>query len=338
MAAESSYTVARVAQELELPGLDPQIAWLSTHKVERQRAFAAHNVPAPKYAGASSVQEAVKKAEKIGWPVVVKPADSAGSRGVRKVNDAKEMAAAISEIRNVSNQQEFLIESFLQGSEHSIEGIVVDGEIIWTAFSDRNYDKKEIYAPYFLEDGDTMPTMLDADMEAKARNAANVAVQALGVNWGPVKGDILIDETGPKVLEMATRLSGDYFCYVTTPLHNGINLLEAVMDLSLGLPINREKLKPVFNRGVALRYLWPKPGIVKKIYGIEEARAMKGIHFVKWEPRWKDLSVGTKITAARSMGERVGSVMAYAETRDDAVRIAEKAVDMIKIATEKEKY
>jgi len=52
---------------------------------------------------------------------------------------------------------------------------------------------------------------------------------------------------GINVLEMAARLSGDYFCSETIPLHNGINLVEAVMDLSLGLPISPENLTPKFN-------------------------------------------------------------------------------------------
>jgi len=63
-------------------------------------------------------------------------------------------------------------------------------------------------------------------------------------------------------------------------------------------------------------------------------RSMPGIHFFRWEPRWKDIAVGTQITPARSMGERVGCVMAYSDTRDGAVCIAEKAVGMIQILTE----
>ena len=60
---------------------------------------------------------------------------------------------------------------------------------------------------------------------------------------------------------------------------------------------------------------------------------MPGVHFFRWEPRWSDLAVGRTITPARSMGERVGSVMAYADTRAEAVRRAEEAVRAIEIVT-----
>jgi biotin carboxylase len=319
---------------LALPGLDPEAARRASQKVLRQNCFHRSGVPAPRFAAAASVDEAIKLSGDLGWPVVVKPADGAGSRGVQKVSAPEEMAAAVREIAANSKTAQFLIEEFLLGSEHSIEGIVIDGEIHWTGFSDRNYDKKEIYPPFFLEDGDTLPSALPETTIAAAKEAAAAAVRALGIDWGPVKGDILIDRNGPRMLEMAARLSGDYFCNETVPLHNGVKVVDAVMSLSLGEAVDPGQIQAKFNRGVALRYLWPKPGKVSAIRGIEQARAMPGVHFFRWEPRWNEIGVGSVITPARSMGERVGSVMAYGETRDEAVRRAEKAVGAIEIVTQ----
>ncbi len=334
MASESAITVAEVANALNIPGLLPAAARNATHKVERQECFAKHNVPSPRFARAESLEDGLHHARQLGWPVVVKPADSAGSRGVQLVHNDVHFASALDEIRGISEEPAFLLEEYLDGSEHSIEGMVIDDEIIWTGFSDRNYDKKHQYAPYFLEDGDTLPTALDASMVLRVEEAATQAVKALGINFGPVKGDILIDAEGPKILEMAARLSGDYFCDVTAPLNNGTSLLDAVMDQALGLSIDKNKLRPQFNRGVALRYVWPKPGVVRSISGIEAARALPGVHFVQFEPRWENLTVGTEIPPMRSMGERVAAVMAHAETRAEAIAIAEKAVSMICIDTE----
>jgi len=266
--------------------------------------------------------------------VVVKPADSAGSRGVQLVTGPDDMEKAVKEIRSITMVEEFLIEEFLEGTEHSIEGVVNDGHVYWTGFSDRNYDKKHIYPPYFLEDGDTLPTTLTPEMLEAVHEVSTGAVKALGIDWGPVKGDILIDQAGPKVLEMAARLSGDYFCYETVPLHNGINLLDLILDLSLGETLDPARFLEKFHRGVALRYLWPKPGRVVKISGIEEVREMEGVHFFRWEPRWAGIEIGTVITPARSMGERLGSVMAVGRTREEAVGRAESAIKKIQIETE----
>lgn len=333
MASESAVTVARVAEALDLPGVDPQGAWNATHKVVRQKLFHQHGVPAPQFSEASTAEEAVTEAEKMGWPVVVKPVDSAGSRGVRKVNEPGEMQAAVDDIRKHSKRPEMLIEEFLIGSEHSIEGLVVDGEVHWTGFADRNYEKKELYPPYFLEDGDTIPTTLAPEVLKQVFDVSTKAVRALGIDWGPAKGDIMISHRGPVVIEMAARLSGDYFCYETVPLHNGINIMEILMDMSLGLPVAPDAFVPKMNQAVALRYVWPKPGIVTAIRGLDQVRAMPGVFHFYFEPRWADIKVGDRIDPPTSMGERLGSVMTFAGTREEAVAIAEKAVTMIEIET-----
>ena len=334
MASESAVTVARVAEALGLPGLSPEAAENATNKVKRQVLFKEKGVPSPDFRFARTLDEACEKANELGWPVVVKPADSAGSRGVQKVETPWEMKKAIAEVRSISKLSEFLLEEFLSGTEHSIEGIVIEGRVFWAGLSDRNYDKKHIYPPYFLEDGDTMPTALDVEAVKRLEQTATSAVHALGIDWGPVKGDVIIDkQKGIKALEMAARLSGDYFCYETIPMHNGINLLESVMNLSLGLKIHTASLNPKFNRGVALRYVWPEPGRVVSIEGIEKAREIPGVHFVRFEPQWKDIDIGSIISPAKSMGERVASVMAVGVTREEAVITAEKAVSRVNIET-----
>ncbi|ABB37219.1 Phosphoribosylglycinamide synthetase, ATP-grasp (A) domain-containing protein [Oleidesulfovibrio alaskensis G20] len=334
IASESAVTVAAVAEALGLPGTGTAAAMKATNKVLRQEAFAAAGVPAPLYARAQNAAQACAAAQRLGWPVVVKPADSAGARGVRKVPHPDAMDDAVAEIRRISQRPEFLVEEFLTGTEHSIEGIVLDGRIHWTGFSDRNYDRKELYPPYFLEDGDTLPTILAPQTLAAVHRAADMAVRALGITCGPVKGDILVDAAGPRVLEMAARLSGDYFCSETVPLHNGVRLLDMVMDQALGLPVDSARLIPDRCNGVALRYVWPRPGRVTAVTGLEEARSMPGVYAVRFEPHWQNLTTGTVISPATCMGERVASVMATGDTRQQAVSRAEAAVRCIRIETE----
>ena len=156
----------------------------------------------------------------------------------------------------------------------------------------------------------------------------------MGITFGPVKGDVLVDASGPKILEMAARLSGDYFCWETVPLHNGTDLLGAVMDQALGLRVNPLDLEATYSRGVALRYLWPKPGRVTSISGIREAAALPGVRFFRWEPRWRSIREGVVITAARSHGERVASVMTVGATRQAAIKIAEHALGLVRVETE----
>lgn len=329
MASESAVTVAAVAQALGLPGLDPGVALNATHKGRRQEVLHRSGVPSPRFSRATGVAEAEDRIRAIGLPVVVKPVDSAGSRAVRKITALDQLPDAIAEIRSVSAGEELVVEEFLTGSEHSIEGIVVADGVHWTGFSDRNYARKEAFAPYFLEDGDTLPTALSPAAEAEVHEVATAAVTALGITWGPVKGDILVDESGPRILEMAARLSGDYFCDETVPLHNGVELVPVVMDLSLGLPIAPDALVPRFSRAVALRGVWPPAERVTGIEGIDEAARLPGIHFVRLEPRWQDRQLPTTV----SRRDRIAAVLASGPTRGEAVARAERAVGVVQVSS-----
>lgn len=327
MASESAVTVASIAQALDLPGTSVEAAWRATHKGLRQDTFRANGVPAPRFVRATTLEEVREACRYVGFPCVIKPVDSAGSRGVRKIRSLRDIVDAVAEITTVSSNSEILIEEFLMGTEHSIEGIVIDGAVHWTGFSDRNYSRKESAPPYFLEDGDTLPSLLSSEEQAAARGVASEAVRALGIDWGPVKGDILIDEQGPRILEMAARLSGDYFCDVTVPLHNGIELVPVVMDLSLGKHVSRDRLEPRLARGVALRGVWSPGGKVQAIHGLDSARRQPGVRLLRVES-----GLGEEITPREtSVRDRLVAIVAVAATRAEAIERAEHAVSTIEI-------
>jgi biotin carboxylase len=332
MAAEVSRTIAAVAEELDLPGISPETAEVTTNKLKRYEILKKKGINIPLFHSATNKKEVISAIKNINLPAVIKPIDSAGARGVQKILSFDMIDSAMAEIDKYSKNSLYLIEEFLEGTEHSSESIVVDNVIYTTGFSDRNYDKKEINPPYFLEDGDTLPTELPDSIHKKTIELVEKAIRALGIDFGPAKGDILINEETPKILEMASRLSGDYFCWETVPLHNGTDILSVLLDITVGNKPNLDMLKPKFNRGVALRYLFPqKAGKVKSIKGVDEVKQMDGVHFFKWEPAYENISVGTDINIPTCHAERLGCVMTYADTRDDAVRIAEKAIKTIKI-------
>lgn len=327
MASESAITVASIADKLGLPGVKVEAARRATHKGLRQSVFQEHGIPAPRFARAITPTEVLRACLKIGFPCVIKPVDGAGSRGVRKISIPRDIDDAIAEIRQVSSVPEMLVEEFLTGTEHSIEGLVIDGQIQWTGFSDRNYSRKEFVPPHFLEDGDSLPSILAPAQLDAAQRIASEAVRALGIDWGPVKGDIMIDESGPKILEMAARLSGDFFCDVTVPLHNGIELVPAVMGLSLGENIDRETLKPQFARGVALRGVWSPGGKVRGIHGLECVQRQPGVRVARIEVGWEK-QMTPQLSSAR---DRLVAIVCDGKTRSEAVRRAERAVATIKL-------
>ncbi|MFC1684815.1 ATP-grasp domain-containing protein [Pseudomonadota bacterium] len=338
MAVEASFSSARVCEALGLPSVSVATADQATNKLERLRAWYAAGVSCPKFGVADNAEEAARLAGEIKLPVVLKPLHRAGAQGVVRCDTEEEIHAMFDFTMGHAKGQ-VLIEEFIEGTEHSSESLVLEGRVYTTGFSDRNYDTKYKYPPHLLENGDTTPTSLDDDVYRKALSEVEKAIKALGIDFGPAKGDILVTPEGKVyILEMATRLSGDYFCGYTTPYNNGTDIISAALQQCVGDPVNEELLDWQYNRGVALRYFWPDPlpGRIVSIQGLEECRNLPGVRFVTWEPYWidKQINIGTLLTKPTSHGERVGCVMATGETRQDAVELAEYVVKSVTIKVE----
>ncbi len=316
IASESAVTVAAVAQALGLPGVGVEAARRATDKLARLAAFAAAGVPSARSATARSADDVRAAGDELGWPVVVKPVDSAGSRGVRRIDRPDQVDAAVAEITGLSSDARIVVEELLTGTEHSIEGIVIDGTPHWTAFSDRNYADKERYAPHFFEDGDTLPTRLPSVAVDGLLAASDAAVRALGIEHGPVKGDLLLGSAGPVVIEMAARLSGDGFCEHTAPLHNGIDLVGVVMDQALGHRIDPRRLRPSRRRPVAYRGVWVDAAGSSSV-DLERLGTAVGV--VRAAP--------DDTTTTGGAVRRVATVHATGHDRDEAVANARRAVE-----------
>ena len=233
-AIEIPHIVAEVARQNNLPGIDPSIAYNATNKLERIKIFKDNDIPSPNFEYASSLQETIEKAKKFELPFVLKPVDSAGARGVLKIETYSDIPNLYQEVISSSASKTVLLEEYLEGPEVSTEAVIIDGEIITTGFADRNYSEKQRFKPFFIENGHTIPSMLSNDIQKKVIETTEKAIKSLKINFGVAKGDVIIDHGTPKILEMAARTSGGRFCSDTVPLSTGINILKPLIQISLG--------------------------------------------------------------------------------------------------------
>lgn len=335
MAVEAAGSAARVAEALELPTVGVAAADLATDKLARLKAWRDAGVSCPRFGEANDAEQAVAVATEIGLPVVLKPLKRAGARGVVRC-DTVDQVRDVFHIAGRETDTTVLIEEHISGTEHSSESLVVDGVIHTLGFSDRNYDTKYKYPPHLLENGDTCPTALPSELYEAVLREVEKAIRALGIGFGPAKGDILVSHDGRVyMLEMAARFSGDYFCSFTAPLNNGSDIVSAAIQQAVGDPVTHWYLEWRYDRGVALRYFWPEPlpGRIESVSGWEECASLPGVRFITWEPYWvnQGVGVGTVLHPPTSHGERVGCVMTTGETRDEAVALAEHVVRTVNI-------
>ncbi len=327
-AVEIPQVVAQVAKALNLPGLEPSVAERATNKLKRIQCFKKNKVPCPKFEIIRTSEEAKEKIKKFGFPCVIKPVDSAGGKGVRLIRNEKEIKTAYKEAISFSKFGSVLIEEYLKGHELSTEAFVMGRKIYHTSFDDRNYKDKEKYFPYFIEDGGDLPTELSEQEIDKVKIVIEKAIKVLGINFGAAKGDIIIDKEGPRIFEMAARTSGGFFCSVQTPIHNGIQILRPLIAMSVDNKIDKNDLKLKYNKPSIERYILSKSGVIKSITGVEQAKRMPGILFLKLLGQYKKNSLIPKIVGNIT---KIGVVIGTGKTKDIAIKNVAKAVAKVKI-------
>ncbi len=322
IASDIPHCVSAAAEFLKVPHIAPAVARTCIDKFAMKQALAARGVNIPEFAEIATVRELGAFIERVGYPVVVKPVDNSGARGVLRLTKSVDLAWAFDYAKRFAYSGTVEAERFIPGLQVSTEGLMLDGVFHTTGFADRNYERLEQTVPYMIEDGGEIPTVLNARDRQSVTDEFEKAVRALGIDWGPAKGDMVFGEDGkPYVIEIAARLSGGNFCYDKVPWSTGVEIVDILVDMAVGNPVDPARFAPTQDLATAQRYFFPRPGRIEAIRGLEEVRTMNHI-------RKLDLWVkpGEMVPAAENHPSRVGYVIACAPDRASAIAAAEQAV------------
>jgi biotin carboxylase len=328
VAADAPATVAAVAERLGLPGISREVARLASDKLAMKERFLAAGVPIPWFSPVATVQALQRIAIERGANLVIKPVDSRGSRGVQRVAQVTDIGKAFALARQHSPTQRVMVEEYLDGPQVSTESIVIGGRCHTPGFSDRNYEHLERYAPYFIENGGDLPSHLEPEIQEKVKAVVADAAAALGVTDGTVKGDIVVHNGEPYVIELAARLSGGFFCTREIPLNTGVDFIGAAIRQALGEAVAADELVPTRSMSVVQRYAFPKPGRVIRIAGAEDARTVPGIEDVV-----VTANPGDVIPPAGDKRPSAAMVLATGSSHEAALDAANDALSRIRIET-----
>ena len=328
IASDVPLTVASVAEALNLPGISVESASLGMDKLAMKHRFAEDKIPVPWFSSVHDFDHLQELIKEEGFPLVMKPVDSCGARGVLRLTPEVDMAWAFKVSRSYSPTSRIMLERFLPGPQVSTESIVIEGKAYTPGFSDRNYEYLERYTPYIIENGGELPSHLSAETQQSVRDLVQEAAQSMGVSNGVIKGDIVICEGRPHVIELAPRLSGGYFCTHEIPLNTGVDFVGHAIRLALGEMPSPTDLMPLFQRNVAQRYLFPTPGRVVSISGDSEVAQRKDIVFSEIR-----VKIGDIVKPVSSHPERAGVLIAIGDSHQKAIDNATCAVNEIRIET-----
>lgn len=293
--------MARVAEKYHFPFYSVETAQWSTDKFQMKQRFKEGGVPCAK----GRLVKSAAEVDDFEFPVIVKPRDNSGSRGVKLCRSKEELEASMDEAFQVSRLDTVLVEEFIEGQEYSIEGMHYDGKNEVIQFT----EKKTTEFPYNVELGHIQPANISDENKQKIREIINMIGVALRFESCPSHTELKINDRGIYVIETSPRLGGDYITSTLTPLTTGVNLEDELLRLALGETIH------------------PQPQNVQyagvRFFAFEEGRTIKHVpdtNLVRDWPHVKDFSFALKerdqVSRITSSLNRYGHLILQADSRD----------------------
>lgn len=223
----AAIAVNYVANNMGLIGNTMDCTSKSTNKKLMRECFKANNDPSP----LSICVESVKDLEdiKLTFPVIVKPLDRSGSRGITKVNSPEGLNEAIECAKAQGFDKRALVEEFVTGQEYSVECISWKGEHTLLNIT----QKYTTGAPNFIEVGHMEPADLPEDIRLRVKSIVYHALDSLGIEYGASHSEIKIDGDNIRIIEIGGRMGGDYIGSHLVELSTGIDFVKAVILTAL---------------------------------------------------------------------------------------------------------
>lgn len=328
LANDVPLTVATVAVELGLKGIPVRSARLASDKLLMKEVFVGDGVPVPDFCEILNVKDIDECVARWGYPIVVKPNDGRGSRGVLRLTAGVDHSWAFTHAKENSDSGRVIAEKFIDGPQYSTESMVYKGVCYTASVSERNYELLDAYAPNIIENGGVLPADIDVLTKDAIEDVVARAASAMGITDGTVKGDIVLSPAGPLVIELAARLSGGYLCTDQIPLARGVDLVRQTIKLCLGEELELEDLKPRDICKMGIRYFFPKPGRIVSVSGFDELSRFDWI-----SKKMMFLGVGDVVEPPSNHTKRAGFVHTTGATFEEAASRAVEAVAMVKIET-----
>ncbi|MCI8333550.1 MAG: ATP-grasp domain-containing protein [Lachnospiraceae bacterium] len=223
-------TVNYVAEQLGLPGNSMECTIMSTNKYEMRKAFQAEGVSVPKFAEAD-LDTKPEDLEGFTLPVIVKPTDRSGSRGITKVEAWGDFSKAVRFSVENSFEKKAIVEEYLTGEEYSCECISYRGRHHFLAFT----KKFTTEAPHFIETGHLEPSGLSLLQTERAKKEVFQALDALKVENGASHTEFRIDENDTvRIIEVGARMGGDCIGSDLVQISTGYDFVRMVIDVASG--------------------------------------------------------------------------------------------------------
>lgn len=321
-------TVAYVCEKLGKPtGISYENAICATNKYMMRLRMKKYGLPIPEFYSSSNFIEFKKAVKRFDRRCIIKPADSSASRGVQLVYvDCEEESLRHQYIftRKYSKTGIVMVEEFMEGPEISVECIIIDSKVTILTIT----DKIVCELPFFVEIGHSEPSILSIETQEKIKKITIECIKAIGIVNGCAHVELKVTTSGPKIVEIAARLGGDYITSKLVPLSTGVDMVEASLAIAMKKPYDIEIKK---NAGSAIRFLGGYEGKLKEIKINNSIYKTEGLEEIEFYCR-----PGDNIRALRSSNDRIGHIITTGKDAKEAINIANYIMSEIKLIIDKD--
>ena len=233
-------TAAYVAERMGLPG-SPYSAVETLCNKDQFRAFLAeHGFCTPKAKGYRSVADAL--ADVVGgvfrYPVIVKPVDSSGSKGVGRIDVPEQARKALEYAMSFSREKRLIVEEYVEmfGYQIAGDGLSVDGKLVFRYFANDHFNPKCLNP--FVPISASFPYNMPREVQDKVHAEIQRLLSLLGMQTTTYNFDLRIDEDyNVYLMEVAPRDGGNYIPQVIR-YATGVDLVECSVKAAMGEPID----------------------------------------------------------------------------------------------------
>lgn len=296
-------TAAYVAEQLGLPSVGSyEAVSILQNKGRFRRFLTEHGFNVPTAKGYTSADDAVRDVGLFHWPVIVKPTDSAGSKGVTRVDDPAKLRESIAYALSFSHCSEFIVEDFItqHGFSSDTDSFSVDGELKFVSFNSQRFDRgaENPYTPAAY----SWPSSMTEEHQRELASEIQRLITLLGLGTSVYNIETREGTDGKAyIMELSPRGGGNRLSecleYAT-----GVKLVENAVRAAVGMPVVGVEQKPYDGCWAEVILHSDKPGVFDNLWISDEIAGNVFEHDLWIEP-------GTKVGGFSAANEAVGTLV-----------------------------
>jgi len=312
----SAITAAFVAERMGLPGHDSFETTLRLHHKDRYRAFAtANGIASPAAIGSTSAAEAMSAIDQLRFPILVKPVDLSGGKGISRVEDRSRLAAALDAAFAVSKSKRVVVEELLEGTRHGFSAMLRDGKVVFYFADNEHY----YLNPYLVSAASTPTCLPDAAVSSLIEQSETIA-RLMQLGTGIFHVQLILHRGEPVIVEVCRRAPGDLYIKLVE-LATGVDYPLQIVRAATGDNLDDLTQHPVTGCYTRHCIMGDQAGILKDVVFDDSIKGNIVEKMLWWD-------AGGRVTDV--LTDKHGIVFLEFADRDEMIQTTERLQELIR--------